>query len=332
MPAFRRREARCPPSECRGSPSAPKARACPPAAGPSPKATALRPAATRRRNRRAAQASVPTGIGSNRRRSPARSAPRCSSARRSAGLTAHLVAAGGTDPFRMSSERILVRFLRAAEYALSLSLSPLGSPLLCDCLGLLARALAVCLVRHLPVSPSFADSERLDQHRDPLPAADTGSPDTIACAAALELVKQVHGDAGPRRSERMADCNCPAIHIRLVARQPKLLFHREVLGRKRLVDLDQIRILNTHPRALQQLADGGCRANSHDAGLDAGGRPVHQPPNRRNSPLLCPASRGHHRRARAIADSRSGTRVHHAVLLENLRELLQSFQRRIRPI
>jgi hypothetical protein len=50
----------------------------------------------------------------------------------------------------MRPERILVGFLRSAQHAFSLSLPPLGSPLLRDGFGLFAGALAV-IIGHVPI-------------------------------------------------------------------------------------------------------------------------------------------------------------------------------------
>ena len=57
--------------------------------------------------------------------------------------------------------------------------------------------------------------------------------------------------------------------------EAQLLLAGEVLRRERLVDLDEIELVERQPGALERLADGRRRAHAHQRRLDADRRPRH---------------------------------------------------------
>ena len=96
--------------------------------------------------------------------------------------------------------------------------------------------------------------QRLDDDRDALPAADAGGAEPVAAAPASQRVQQVERDAGAARAERVAQRDRAAVHVGALAVEPQLLLHRQVLGRERLVDLDQVHLVEREPRPLQRAA------------------------------------------------------------------------------
>src|SRR5438094_5115406 len=120
---------------------------------------------------------------------------------------------------------------------------------------------------------SSSGREGFHDHCRPLAAPDAGGAQAEALASAPQGVEQVDGDARAGRSERVTDRDGTAVHIGLGAVEPQLLLHGKVLGRKRLVHLDEIELLELHPSLLQRLAGRWCRANAHVPGLDPRHRP-----------------------------------------------------------
>ena len=126
----------------------------------------------------------------------------------------------------------------------------------------------------------------------------------------------------------MADRGGAAFDVGLAAVQAELLFHRQVLGGEGLVHLDAVHLRQRHSGALQRLPRRRSRADPHDLGRNAGHSPRYQPPDRLETALLREGARGHDARGRPVGDARGVARGHHAVLLEDRRQLGQALERR----
>ena len=78
----------------------------------------------------------------------------------------------------------------------------------------------------------------------------------------------------PLHADRMAERDRAAVDVQLLSGNGHVLQHGQHLRRERLVDLDQIEIVDAKPGALLQLRDRGHRTDAHDARIDAGARPA----------------------------------------------------------
>ena len=87
--------------------------------------------------------------------------------------------------------------------------------------------------------------------------------------AALDRLKLEARAAG---ANRVAERHGAATHVHARGIELQIVYDRKGLGRERLVQLEQIDVVGSEPRAVQRLADGGNRAEPHVARLDAGGR------------------------------------------------------------
>src|SRR5207244_7541080 len=125
-------------------------------------------------------------------------------------------------------------------------------------------------------SPSLG-GERFDDHRRALAAADAGRAEPEPLLVAAQGVEEVDRDARAGGGERMADRDGAAVDVGLLAVETQLLFDGEVLRGERLVHLDQVHLLELHPRLLQRLPRRGRGTDPHVLGLDAGYRPRHEP-------------------------------------------------------
>src|SRR5690606_41572859 len=96
--------------------------------------------------------------------------------------------------------------------------------------------------------------ERLHQGRDALPPADAGGAEAVAAAPTAQLVKEVDGDPRAGRGERMGECDGPAVDVGALRVEAELPRHRRELRGERLVDLDEVHIVEGEPRLLQRLA------------------------------------------------------------------------------
>src|SRR6266513_1058069 len=132
----------------------------------------------------------------------------------------------------------------------------------------------------MSIDSSSSGRERFPDHRRPLTASDAGGAQAETLAPAPQGVEQVDGDARAGRSERVTDRDGTAVHIGLGAVEPQLLLDGEVLGRKRLVHLDEIELLELHPSLLQRhagedfaKAHGSTPATAHATRRPSGFKP-----------------------------------------------------------
>src|SRR2546427_12955737 len=85
--------------------------------------------------------------------------------------------------------------------------------------------------REVPAHPS---GHPLDDRRDSLTAADAERREPVALLTLAELVRERERETRARRAERVPERDRAAVHVRLLAVEPKVLLHREVLGREGL--------------------------------------------------------------------------------------------------
>src|SRR5215470_655668 len=116
--------------------------------------------------------------------------------------------------------------------------------------------------------------ESFDDRRDSLPEADAHRLQSVALACPLELVEQRGHQLGARAAEGMAERDRAAVdvdpaHVRVILALP-----RQYHGRERLVDLDQIDLVERHTGLAEHALGRRDRAREHDDRIDAreGGR------------------------------------------------------------
>src|SRR4029079_15203725 len=99
----------------------------------------------------------------------------------------------------------------------------------------------------------------LEQRGHALADADAQRREAVAAVAAAELVQERHDEARAAHSERMAERDRAAVDIDPLRVEAQLTDDREALRRERLVQLDEIDILDADTRPLEQLPHRGDR-------------------------------------------------------------------------
>ena len=102
----------------------------------------------------------------------------------------------------------------------------------------------------------------------PWPPADAHALEPEAGVAVLHAVEQRGHDAGAGHAERVAERDRAAVHVQLVPRDSELLGRRDHLGGERLVDLDEVDVVDRHVGPGERPAAGLDRAEAHDLGVD----------------------------------------------------------------
>src|SRR3954454_21717649 len=102
----------------------------------------------------------------------------------------------------------------------------------------LACSVVIEPARLLDVRRALAGRRVLDHRGKALADADAERRDSVAPAAAAQLVHQRRHQAGAGAAERMAERDRTAVHVELLLVDPQLLDAGEDLGGERLVQLD----------------------------------------------------------------------------------------------
>src|SRR3989442_9470809 len=98
-------------------------------------------------------------------------------------------------------------------------------------------------------APHFLDP--LDDGGDPLAEANAHGLEPIARAAPLELVEQRRHELGARAAERVAECDRAAVDVYTAHVRVKLSLPREHDRSERLVDLDEVDVVQRERGPLQ---------------------------------------------------------------------------------
>ena len=94
----------------------------------------------------------------------------------------------------------------------------------------------------------------LHDRRDPLADADAHRREAVAAAGPAQLVDQHRDQAAAAHPERMAERDRAAVDVDLGRVEPELVDADERLGRERLVELDEVEVLDGDARPLERLA------------------------------------------------------------------------------
>ena len=166
---------------------------------------------------------------------------------------------------------------------------------------------------------------------DALAAADAGGRQAALLAAAPQLEQQRQQQPRAAHAERMAERDRAAVDVDLVAIEPELLLDREILAGERLVDLDQIDVVERQAGARQRLARRRRRTHAHQRRLDADRGPVDETAERLQAVAIDRLARRQNQRRAAVDDAARVAGGHRAVLLERRRQLREHLHRRLGP-
>src|SRR5205085_10486625 len=124
----------------------------------------------------------------------------------------------------------------------------------------------------------------------------------VAPTAAAELVEERDDEARAAHPERMTERDRAAVDVHLLRVEAELADHGEALRSERLVQLDEIDLIERDAGALQQLAHGRDRADAHQAWVDAGDGATDEGTERFDAELTRLLLRRDHERRRAVVD------------------------------
>src|SRR5262245_47011212 len=172
-------------------------------------------------------------------------------------------------------------------------------------------------------------SESFEERRDALPATDAHSDEGITPEPACELVDGLDDEEAPGRADRMSQRDAAAVGIRLLRRELEIARDGDRLSGERLVQLNEIDVVDPHARALEQAAHGGNGTYAHVARLDARMRPAGEP-RHRLEPARPRTLRRHQDDGRSrIVETGRVARGDAALRIEGGRELRERFHRRV---
>src|SRR5712691_9899338 len=130
--------------------------------------------------------------------------------------------------------------------------------------------------------------QTLEDGSDALAAADTHCDQRPARPGALQFVHRFDAEDATGCANGMADRDAAAIRIGRVHWQSEIADDRQCLRGERLVDLEQVDILQLQACTFEDLAHGWHRTNAHIARLHASVRVGHQSTERlETTPLGC---------------------------------------------
>src|SRR5437764_3859584 len=98
--------------------------------------------------------------------------------------------------------------------------------------------------------------EAFDDHGHALAAADAHALEPIAGAGVLETVEERGHDPRASHAERVTEGDRAAVRVELLPRDAELSGRRHHLRGERLIDLDQVDVVDRQPRASERLPAG----------------------------------------------------------------------------
>src|SRR4051812_24367624 len=99
----------------------------------------------------------------------------------------------------------------------------------------------------------------------------------------MQLVQDRGCQLCARAAKWMPERDSPAIHVQPIGVDRQLAQAREHLRRERLVQLDQVDLVQRKTRELECLANGGDGANAESFGFDSGSGKADEPRERAKS-------------------------------------------------
>src|SRR4051812_22260735 len=152
------------------------------------------------------------------------------------------------------------------------------------------------------VSGPPAPPAALAHHRRPHAAADAERRGTAAAATRLERVYERREHARAAGADWMPECDRTAVDVDLGGIELQFAYYGERLSRERLVQLDDVEIVEGQVRTLHGPTHGFDGTHAHDYRVDSG-RAVRQDPGERSAAVLrSPCLGRDHEGRRAVVD------------------------------
>src|SRR2546430_1946221 len=171
-------------------------------------------------------------------------------------------------------------------------------------------------------APRYSDRllDPLDDGGDPLAEANAHGLEPIARAAPLELVEQRRHELRARAAERVAERDRAAVDVHTAHVRVKLPLPREHDRSERLVDLDEVDVVQGERGPLQHALGRRDRTGQHDRRVHAGERRRDHARAGPDAERLRSLGRHEHERRGAVGDLRGVGGGHHTVGLEGRRQ------------
>src|SRR5258708_29390030 len=125
--------------------------------------------------------------------------------------------------------------------------------------------------------------EILEDRGCSLAAADAHGDHAVARTSPPHLAEKLHGELCAGRSERMAERDRAAVHVDTLLVHTELPHHRESLRAERLVQLDEIDLVEGQSGQLQRLRNRRHRTHAHDLRGNAAHREGNETRHRRQT-------------------------------------------------
>ncbi len=145
----------------------------------------------------------------------------------------------------------------------------------------------------------------LDDRGDPLADADAHRGEAVAAAGPAQLVGEHRDEPAAAHPERMAERDRPTVHVHLGGIEPELVDAHERLARERLVELDEIEVVDADPGPFERLARGRHGPDPHDRRVHPGDGRRHHAGQRTQAELAGRVRLDEQDRRRAIVDARA---------------------------
>src|SRR6185295_10155712 len=154
----------------------------------------------------------------------------------------------------------------------------------------------------------------LDDRRDALPDSHAQRCDPVAAPPASQLPDQRRQDPGSGAAERVAEGDRAAVDVQPLLVDPELADAGEDLGGERLVDLDQVDLVEAQAGGVERPSNRGHRPHSHVRGVDTRDTDRDDAPQGAGSDLLRSLVRRQHQAGGAVVQGRGIAGGHRAAL------------------
>ena len=159
--------------------------------------------------------------------------------------------------------------------------------------------------------------------RSPARPRCTSSPGRSGRRAA-QLVDEHRHQPRAAHPERMPERDRAAVDVDLLGIQAELVDARDRLAGERLVELDEVEVVDAEPGPRERLAGGRHGPEAHDRRVDAGDGGRHDPRHRPEARVARPLASTSEDRRRAVVDPGAVARGHGAALAERRPELARA--------
>ena len=130
-----------------------------------------------------------------------------------------------------------------------------------------SSSMSQLIIRFAPIFSLTVHDSRSHDRRHAHAAADAEGGQPVAQLAPFQLVHQRAEDHRPGRAQRVAECDRAAVDVDLLGRYPQVAQELQHHRGERLVDLEQVDVLDAEAGPVERLTGGRRRPGEHDGGL-----------------------------------------------------------------